>query len=98
MHERIYESTGLVRIEWRKNVMEKEERVSLEALGSNPAEVSIEAGITLNMGNYESAKVTVSLKRPCVNTKEGVDKAHEEIKIWVMQKIDEARDELRNKR
>lgn len=50
--------------------------------------ITVEGGRTLNLGNYESAKIGVSVTIPC--NKDSLDEAYEFGTKWVSDKIDEA--------
>ncbi len=43
----------------------KEETIAVHRFATAPAEVGFSIGSTLNMGNYESAKVEVTVRVPC---------------------------------
>lgn len=53
---------------------------------TNPAEVFYEAGATINLGNYESARVTVGIRVPCY--REEIPTAFEAAKDWVEKKLE----------
>lgn len=50
--------------------------------------VSIEGGRTVNLGNYESARINVSISMPC--TKEDLNETYEWASKWVDEKVSEA--------
>lgn len=50
-------------------------------------EIGVEASMTVNLGNYESVRVGVSLKMPTAPT--NVEKAYQETKDWVEDKMAE---------
>jgi hypothetical protein len=50
--------------------------------------ITVEGSRTLNLGNYESARVGVTLTVPC--TKDTVDDAYEYATNWITGKIEEA--------
>jgi hypothetical protein len=60
-----------------KNVLHTEELAS----------VHFSMGRTVNMGNYESVKFTVSASMPCVANKESLDLAFSEVQAWVDDKM-----------
>ena len=62
-----------------------EETLSVHNFVTAPANVSVEMGMTLNLGNYESARVTVSVSVPCY--KEEVDDAHAYARSWVESRV-----------
>lgn len=55
-------------------------------------EVGMEASYTHNLGNFQSARVQVSLKVPCLHKE--IDSAYAYAKEWVDAKIGEMKDEL----
>jgi hypothetical protein len=55
-------------------------------------EVGIDVSFTKNLGNFESAKVGVSLRMP--STKEGLDETFEQITAWANGKIEKIVSEL----
>ena len=62
--------------------------VSMEPL----CEVGVDASYTHNLGNYQSAKVGVSLKIPC--THKEIDGIYTYAETWVNAKMDKLRKEL----
>jgi hypothetical protein len=48
--------------------------------------VNVSGGQTVNLGNYESAKIQVSLTVPC--TKETLDDAYEFASSWVSERLE----------
>lgn len=50
--------------------------------------VAVIGGMTINLGNYESAKIQVSLSMPC--TKDTLNDAYEFASTWVSEKIEQA--------
>lgn len=65
----------------------KEFSIPVESAGEPLCEVGIVAGQTINMGNYNSARISVSLKMPC--TKADLEATYEEALGWVDQKMTE---------
>lgn len=59
----------------------------------NPAQVGASMGLTLNMGNYESARVDAWLQMPCDPAK--IDDAYSDVTGWVEKKVGEQRDAIR---
>lgn len=62
-----------------------EETLEVHSFVTSPANVSVEMGMTLNLGNYESARITVSLSVPCY--KEELEEAHEFARKWVEDRV-----------
>ena len=54
----------------------------------HPAVVSIEMGMTKNLGNYESFKISVSLSVPCGTDQASIDQTAEEAYEWVDDRVD----------
>ena|SRR5210317_999800 len=79
--------------EVRKTMFGKEEvsneRIRIRPFISQPASISVKAGITINLGNYESARVDVMLTMPCYP--EEVDQVYEDTKNWVDSRVDHER-------
>lgn len=51
-----------------------------------PAEVSISVGLTLNLGNYESARIDVGLKLPC--EPDDIDTVYAYTEQWVEARLE----------
>lgn len=77
-------------MEVRKTMFGKEEvsqdRIRIRPFVSSPSTVSVKAGFTKNLGNYESARVDIMLTMPCYP--EEIDGIYEEVKDWVDSRID----------
>ena len=82
--------------EVRKTVFGKEEvsneRIRIRPFISAPASISVKAGLTINLGNYESARVDVMLTMPCYP--EEVDSTYEDVKNWVDGRISHERTQI----
>ena len=82
--------------EVRKTVFGKEEvsneRIRVRPFISAPATISVKAGVTINLGNYESGRVDVMLTMPCYP--EEVDGIYEDVKNWVDGRIEHERREI----
>lgn len=59
---------------------------------ANPANVMVEYGLTLNLGNYESARLAVSVTVPCAV--EEIDATHAAASQWVESKVMQERKNL----
>jgi len=55
---------------------------------SNGMSITVEGGRTMNLGNYESARVGVSITVPC--DKDSLNDAYAYATSWVSEKIEEA--------
>ena len=77
------------RFEVTKTVLGNEETESgtmeIRPFETHPATVSVKGGATVNLGNYESARVDVLLTVPCYL--EEVDDIYPKVKEWVDQKL-----------
>lgn len=70
-------STVLVRTQFRKDkedgpVEEDAKELEVHQFVTEPAKVSYEVGLTMNLGNYESARITVGVTIPCYREELGV--------------------------
>ena len=71
----------------------KEETISINKFVTEPAKVQVEYGLTLNLGNYESARVSVAVTVPCY--REEIEDAHAFATDWCESKLYEERDKVR---
>lgn len=69
-----------------------DERIRIRPFISNPASISVKAGVTINLGNYESGRVDVMLTMPCYP--EEVDDIYEDVKKWVDARVEHERKEI----
>ena len=51
-------------------------------------QLEVQGGKTINLGNYESARISVSLRMPC--SKSDLEEAYKFATDWVSQKVEEA--------
>jgi hypothetical protein len=70
-------------------------RVATKTTVDQPAWVRLNLGLTLNLGNFESARVDVSLRSPC--SPSDLDQAYEKTREWVCAKIIREVNEVRSK-
>lgn len=71
-----------------------DETLAIQRFVTEPARVSVEMGMTVNLGNYESARITVALSVPCYY--EERDQAYEYAKRWVEKRtVEEAKEARR---
>ncbi len=63
----------------------KNEPMSVRRFLVEPAKVSVGAGMTLNLGNYESARIEISLAVPCY--REEADEAYRYAFAWVEKRL-----------
>lgn len=83
----VRESRATVSRSMGKNAVETEtqETIDIHVFQTNPATVSIKGGATVNLGNYESARVDVMLTMPCY--REEIDATFEVVKNWVDERV-----------
>ena len=60
------------------------------------AKVSVDYALTMNLGNYESARISVSVELPCY--REEIDDAYEYAQAWVEERIAKERDMIASSR
>lgn len=73
---------------------ETDETIEVRQFVTEPARVSVEMGMTVNLGNYESARVTVMLTVPC--HLEEHEEAYSYAKAWVNKRTLEEAQEARS--
>lgn len=71
-----------------------EEKVSKSLFDEQPVVVSVGAGLTINTGNYSSARCEVHISVPCANENQAVEDTYEFCKYFVDTKISEIRDQI----
>jgi len=71
-----------------------EEEVGAVNVPDNAARVTVEAGITRNLGNYESIRYHVSLTLPCLPEAEDIDETYNSAKEWVDDKLSSINEEV----
>lgn len=62
-----------------------EKTLKVEKFVTEPASVGLDLGMTLNLGNYESARVSIALRVPCY--KEEVNETFEATKKWLEERM-----------
>lgn len=77
---------GLGKLE-KGEVAEADELIAVHRFLVPPAKVGFSVGLTLNMGNYESARIEVSVEVPCY--KEEIDEAYEYAKHMCSTRLQE---------
>jgi hypothetical protein len=75
---------------------EKAELVKVHTFATEPAKVSVEFGLTMNLGNYESCKISVGLVVPCY--REEVNDAYADARQYVEDKMKTEVEGIRAKR
>jgi hypothetical protein len=53
-------------------------------------------GKTLNLGNYESARIDIGMEAMCLAEKQETEKVFKGMKKWVEDKVEEALEEFSN--
>lgn len=71
-------------------------RIRIRPFISATANVSVNAGATVNLGNYESARINVMLSMPCYP--EEIDEVFEKAKEWVDIRLGKEVKELKTTR
>lgn len=70
----------------------EEEILGVHEFATSPAVVDVGVALTMNLGNFESAKISVNLSLPCYA--EEVDKAYVWAQRWVEERIGKERDQI----
>ena len=90
-------TTAVVERNFTKNSVETsdqdEEIVSIQKFVTTPAEVEVGIALTMNLGNFESAKLSVHLRVPCYS--EEKDEAFDFAQRWVEERVMKERDLIR---
>lgn len=68
------------------SVVDEEIQMDPKMVPENPAVVSVNIGVTRNLGNYESVKFSVQLSLPCDPA--DVDDTFNEAKWWVDSRVE----------
>lgn len=97
--EKAIQPTVLVRRSYKvkdnpEDIEEEVRVLEIHRFLTTPAEVSYSVGLTLNMGNYESARVDVGIKMPCYV--EEVDVTYRRIQAWAEKLLSEERDKIKD--
>lgn len=69
--------------------------IQTDPIDGPPAEVNIQFGLTINLGNYESARVDVGIRYPC--DREKIAEAYKSAKEWCEKQIMEEVREIRSR-
>lgn len=75
--------------------IETEEVLAHEVSQEAMATVGLSLGYTKNLGNYESAKVSVSLHLPCEPVEARIDMAFGIVEHWVNKKMESIVEQLK---
>lgn len=74
----------------------KNEVLEIQLFVTEPAKVSVGMGLTLNLGNYEAARIDVSLFVPCY--REEADEAYKYAHGWVEGRLAAEVEDIRSKK
>ena len=70
------------------------ETIAVHKFETTPAVVGLEQGMTVNLGKYESAKITVSISLPCY--KEEIEEAYTKAQEFVESRLGKEIKELKD--
>lgn len=70
----------------------EEDIVAVHKFETEPATVEVDYSLTMNLGNYESARISVSVTVPCY--KEEIDEAYEFAQAWAEERLSKERDQI----
>lgn len=73
-----------------------EEVLEVHRFATEPARVEVSLGVTVNLGNFESAKLSIGVVVPCY--KEETEEAFTWAKNWVESKVMSEVERIREKR
>lgn len=79
----------------QKTSSEAEDVIAIHKFETEPAKVSVDYALTVNLGNYESAKIGVSVTVPCYT--EEIDQAYEFAQAWAEERLSKERDQIVNR-
>lgn len=101
LEERNVQSKATITVRRTKidNVLEDsfdEETITVRKFQTEPAYVSVRAGLTLNRGNYESLRLDIGVKIPCYV--EEISEIEKQASDWVDVRMSEKLDEINAKR
>lgn len=68
----------------------EEDVVAVHQFVTTPAEVEVAVALTMNLGNFESARLSVSLRLPCY--KEEIEEAYAYAQAFVEDRVAKERD------
>lgn len=66
-------------------IKNEEEYLPLPSIDKDPAYVTVTAGVTKNLGNFNSCKISVSIHYPCDSNK--VNDVYPKLKNWVDKRV-----------
>jgi hypothetical protein len=71
----------------------KEEVIAVHKFLTEPTRVTVDAGLTINLGNYETARIRVGISVPCY--REEADAAYDQAYGWVTDRVEEETKKMR---
>ncbi len=71
----------------------QEQTLEVRNFLTEPARVSVDYGLTINLGNYESARIGVSVTVPCYT--EEIDDAYAYAVEWATKRVAQEKSEIR---
>ena len=77
-----------------EKIKDEEQRKNLDPQEGPFAGVSVKAGCTVNLGDFNSGRVDIMLYMPCQPNDEEVEQTYNKIKDWVDNKVSEEYKEL----
>jgi hypothetical protein len=78
---------------WEGEPEERGEILTISKFVTEPAQVKVEYGLTINLGNYESAKVGVAVSVPCYF--EELEAAYKWAAKWAEDRVLKEQDQIR---
>lgn len=57
--------------------------------------IKVSRGETINLGNFESARIDISIEASC--DEKSIEEKHEELQNWVYDKINQERERIKEK-
>jgi hypothetical protein len=69
---------------------ESEDVIAVHKFATDPAKVAVDYALTINLGNFESAKIGVSVTVPCYV--EEINQAYEFAQAWAEERVSKERD------
>ena len=73
-----------------------EDVISVHKFETEPAKVTVDYALTINLGNFESAKIGVSVSVPCYVAE--IDKAYEFAQAWAEERLSREREMITDRR
>lgn len=81
----------------RDEQLEEDMQVDRETIATvpNPAYVGVNAAATINLGNYESMKIGISISRPCLPTDKAIKRMYRKVAKTVARLVKQEEDYIR---